>query len=461
MLRSDALQRQRLSPRVTKRGPILTALLLATSAAILVTNVTVPTAAAGVAFLALGTGSVIFATRAHASARSLGLILSTITIMSLPIVRFEPAPADVLALLACGTLILASAIKTTTKSIALLFRLQALLFFVSLPSLFSSSTPTYSIFYLGVTSLMYFYSYIGVYCASRWERFRLLISAYVYGAIISTSIAVFSYTTQTSIMDIDNKYGRLQGYFKDPNVLGPYLIPAVLILLFCPQAIYSKSSKASVAFRSFAVVILTSGIYLSFSRAAWLNLLVALGSYGLIMARGNPRVVIALIVSLVGGAFFLALGGSNWIIDADPTGLLRLRVGLQDYDQDRFATQSEAIHQSFTRLFVGHGTGTSETLLQYATHSSYIRMLFETGLLGFILFGALLGGATLRSYLIACRSSTVHRRAAAVISSSLIGIALNSVFIDSVHWRHMWFLVGIGWAIPLWGEKSAGQEPTK
>ena len=67
---------------------------------------------------------------------------------------------------------------------------------------------------------------------------------------------------------------RAQGLFKDPNVFGPFLIPAALIALeeaLRPRVLGVRRPAAVARTR-----VLVLGILFAFSRAGWLNLAVAL-----------------------------------------------------------------------------------------------------------------------------------------------------------------------------------------
>ena len=67
----------------------------------------------------------------------------------------------------------------------------------------------------------------------------------------------------------------------------------------------------------------------------------------------------------------------------------------------------------------------------------------------------MLGLAALLSLLIgtlivACRNVVMGRDTAGLSSTALlaawVGLLANSVFVDTLHWRHLWILAGLIWA---------------
>ena len=70
---------------------------------------------------------------------------------------------------------------------------------------------------------------------------------------------------------------RASGFFKDPNVYGPFLIPIALILL--EQRIAPRFPRVLRlrALSSWLILLaLTLGVLFSYSRAAWANFVIAL-----------------------------------------------------------------------------------------------------------------------------------------------------------------------------------------
>ncbi|MFI5038030.1 MAG: O-antigen ligase family protein, partial [Solirubrobacterales bacterium] len=243
---------------------------------------------------------------------------------------------------------------------------------------------------------------------------------------------------------VDNSQ-RASGFFKDPNVFGPFLIPIALILLeqrIAPRSPRLLRMRGSTSW--LCLLALTLGILLSYSRAAWLNFVLAL----LIMLaasamrrRGARRALRALsALLLIGGATAVILSATGSI------GFLEHRAQLhQSYDNGRFAAQSLGWELGWTHP-VGIGPGQFESYSPVAAQSTFVRVFSEQGPVALLLWVALL----LVTLVLALRNVVVGRDTYGIGSAALLGawcgLILNSVVVDTLHWRHMWVVAALIWA---------------
>jgi O-antigen ligase len=111
---------------------------------------------------------------------------------------------------------------------------------------------------------------------------------------------------------------------------------------------------------------------------------------------------------------------------------------------------------------IGIGPGQFEFYSPVETHSTYVRVLSEQGLIGLTLIVVLLGATLLMAL------SNAHRRAGTygIGSASLLGvwcgILLNSFVIDTLHWRHLWVvapMIWMGWATEQMSRRSRPNSP--
>jgi len=227
------------------------------------------------------------------------------------------------------------------------------------------------------------------------------------------------------------KYDRLTGFFKDPNVLGPFLVPvsAYFLMQFLKARRNELLNFAFFLFFSF-------GILLTFSRAAWLNYAVTtillIGTA--LLNRSTRSKALSLLVIIVPGLFvFWYFADKIDLLGTNLRDFILTRLTLQHYDSDRFEAQRKFVDiLSSANAFFGIGPGNYELYSRISTHSLYARYIGERGLFGvslFVVFWALV----LRE--------VFNSRDKNFILLVLLGQLVNSVFIDSLHWRHLWLLI--------------------
>ena len=78
----------------------------------------------------------------------------------------------------------------------------------------------------------------------------------------------------------------------------------------------------------------------------------------------------------------------------------------------------------------GIGPGNYEFYTHYAAHSTFTRLFGERGLIGFFIFTIVFLLGMKRAY-----------EKDKFLSFLLLGILLNSIFVDTFHWRHLWLLL--------------------
>jgi len=131
--------------------------------------------------------------------------------------------------------------------------------------------------------------------------------------------------------------------------------------------------------------------------------------------------------------------------------MLEMRLGhsgLHNYDAVRFETHRQALDKAIQKP-LGIGPGQSEVTFQISTHNMYLRILAETGFLGFATFYGFVLISVLRALKHALtQSDEFHRDVFTVVAVSLIGTLVNGLVIDTIHWRHFWFLLALAWWVP-------------
>lgn len=275
---------------------------------------------------------------------------------------------------------------------------------------------------------------------------RILMSGYACAALLSTLIGLLTYFGFLPANELFATAGRIKGLFKDPNVFGPFLVPAALYTLLKITAARKWTWKLLwlLFFLS-----LSLGIFLSFSRAAWLNTAVSLLLLAILwIAQRQERLKHYLQLGALILLFLLAIQALFHYTDTEQ--MFAQRLGFQVYDTQRFANQIAAMEDALLHPW-GRGPGQSEWLYDISTHSLYVRLLAENGLPGFLVFILFLL-LTMARCLYLIRMRTPHTELWMLCLAALCGILVNSLVVDTLHWRHFWFLLALPWGYPYFAD---------
>lgn len=141
----------------------------------------------------------------------------------------------------------------------------------------------------------------------------------------------------------------------------------------------------------------------------------------------------------------------RFIIPHEYKQFLLSRINFQTYDKDRFATHRKGIALASINIF-GFGPGQFEyNVLRYSgaefsAHNLYIRLAMENGLIGLLLFIGSLAFIIYELGIHHLQGRTYIVMTPASLVAILMGIMVNGIVIDTIHWRHFWFFIGIGMA---------------
>jgi O-antigen ligase len=387
-----------------------------------------------VVFLALTIGH-------YETAIAIGLLL-------MGIVRFEPAPPD----MAFAVIMSVAAMtgRFRLNRVPLLVRwIVGLLLVVNLLSMMDVVSTSTAVRFLFITVYLVIFSLWLTGYVDSASRARLVVVTWlvigVAEAIISAAALNLPVPGRSFILGSVDNAQRASGFFKDPNVFGPFLIPIALILLeqqIAPRSPRLLRMRGSTTW--LCLLALTLGILLSYSRAAWLNFALALVIMLAALAmrkKGARRALRALsALLLIGGATAVILSATGSI------GFLEHRAQLhQSYDNGRFAAQHLGWELGWTHP-VGIGPGQFESYSPVAAQSTFVRVFSEQGPMALLLWVALL----LVTLVLAVRNVAVGRDTYGIGSAALLGawcgMILNSTVVDTLHWRHMWVVAALIWA---------------
>lgn len=367
------------------------------------------------------------------------LVAFAILVAVSSIVMIEPAPYDVLLIMLIGFAFVSRKIRYVSNQFWPVF---CLLVFMetNVISLFFVQEMGQAGYYLLITvyCVLAFIGIIGIASFYGIALLPYVFYAYVFAGLLVAIPGIVAYAFQGTVLDLFLWEGRVKGLFKDPNVFGPFLVPPAL------YALWKIGRQGQKVGRMIAWVLifitLTMGILLSFSRAAWGQFILATGLYFLMLNDGSTKrmkTCFILIVVFVPVLIYVLM----------QTGIGDLffeRFGIQHYDQTRFQKQEDSL--AFMLAYpLGFGPGQSELFLNHATHNLFIRILSENGLLGFFAFIFFYLLTLGRSFYMSKISPVANRGYFIIITASLVGILFNSLFIDTMHWRHFWLLLALPW----------------
>jgi O-antigen ligase len=273
------------------------------------------------------------------------------------------------------------------------------------------------------------------------RRARLVVRGYLVAAVSSALLGVLALFAPVPGADVLAEGGRARGLFQDPNVFGPFLIPALLIVT--DEILQPRLLSARQPTKVVIAAILALGVLFSYSRGAWLNLGVALVVMAVVLSlrRGGARralglVSIAAVAAVVVAATVVLTGSGEFLAE---------RAQPQVYDQQRFSGQRAGLEPALRYPF-GAGPGQFESIAQISAHSTYARVLGEQGFPGLLVLLALLV-FTLAAGL---RNAILGRGTYGIGSVALLGawcgLLVNSFVVDTLHWRHLWIVAALIWA---------------
>jgi O-antigen ligase len=411
-----------------------TAILLAFASALsLALYRTPPSSLIVVGFAVVLLGALALALFAFDTAVATGVLL-------LAAVRFEPAPTDVVFAVAIAVA-WATARFRLGRVVPGAPLLVGAFLALNLLSGVEAVNGGRAVSFLAIT---FYLAALGLWLAcyvSSSQAAGRVARWYVAAAVVSAVVSTLALIVPFPGHHLFTRIGRAEGLFKDPNVFGPFLVPAALIVL--EEILSPRLLRGRRATKVLGFLVLTLGVLFSYSRAAWLNLVLGLLVVLVVLAfrrGGGRRAVRALSIIVVA---VVAVGAA--VTFTGSLTFLEQRAKVQTYDTSRFSAQSESIALAQRHPF-GIGPGQFEKRVGIATHSMYARALAEQGVPGLLALLALL----LATLGWAGRNAVLGRDTYGIGSATLLGawtgILLNGAFVDTLHWRHLWVVAGLIWA---------------
>jgi hypothetical protein len=337
----------------------------------------------------------------------------------------------------------------------LLFNIMGFLALIPYWDNADSALYQYQSAYLVLTGLFY-----ALYMGNRTSaRVETCLAAYTAGSIVAAICGILGYFDIAGLGgEVFAHAGRASGAFKDPNVLGSYL---VLPIVWLTQNLMLGRAR-SVLLTSAALLVVFLGMFLAFSRGSYGATVIAMGLMIASVYRASRdlkmkrRIVIASAAAL---AMIVALTALLLTIP-ETRELFELRTAAaQDYDAGetgRFGNQLRSIPMLLDR-FMGFGPLRFRLVFNLEPHNSYIGAFANNGWLGGFMF-LLLVGVTAWIGLRMMFTPSPAQRQAQVVVPTLLALFLQGFQIDIDHWRFVFFLLGAVWGLEALRERSLAQE---
>jgi hypothetical protein len=280
------------------------------------------------------------------------------------------------------------------------------------------------------------------------DRLDLLGRGYIAGAVVTALAAILGYFHAIpGAYDLLTLYGRAKGFFKDPNVLGAFLIlPALIALQSVLLDRFGKAVRGALIFGILAIAVL-----LSFSRAAWgqlalTSMFVAAMSFLASRTRTErTRIVVIACLAMAAAAVLLSI-----LLSLDSVSdLFKQRASFdQSYDEGRFGRFGRYLLGFEMALDLPMGIGPLQFNRYFPedTHNSYLNAFMSGGWLSGICYPAVtfLTVAVGLRYLFA---RTPWQRAYIAFFAAFLGAFVESFIIDTDHWRHFFLILGAMWGM--------------
>ena len=247
--------------------------------------------------------------------------------------------------------------------------------------------------------------------------------------------------------DLLTLYDRARGTFKDPNVLGAFLIlPALFALQSVVSDSFGKSFRSTIALGIMALAIL-----LAFSRAAWGGLVItAAFMLALMVLTSQSHRQRSRIIGMTVVAIILAVMLIGVLLSFDSIGdMFKQRASFdQSYDEGRFGRFGRHILGAEMALDLPFGIGPLQFNRYFPedTHNSYLNAFMSGGWITGVCYPALVFITVIMGFRHAF-ARVPWQRAYLAIFAAFLGTVGESFVIDTDHWRHFWMMLGAMWGM--------------
>jgi O-antigen ligase len=241
--------------------------------------------------------------------------------------------------------------------------------------------------------------------------------------------------------------GRATGLFKDPNVFSTFIIfPAILML----QSLLTGSSKRPILLSIVFMTVIAS-LFLSFSRGAWINFLLAASLMAILTFALNPQgylrsriLIIGIAAVIIGFIGILALM-SNENVRAMFVERFSLVQSYDTGETGRFGNQMRSIPLLFSSP-LGLGPLQFRNHFGLEPHNTFLNAFASYGWLGGVAY-LLLFLSTIGIGIKSVFTRSALQPYVIAVFCPMITVMIQGVQIDTDHWRHFYWMLGLLWGL--------------
>ncbi|WP_442754084.1 O-antigen ligase family protein [Methylocystis sp. JAN1] len=307
-----------------------------------------------------------------------------------------------------------------------------------------SSLYQYQSAYLVLTALFY-----ALFMGNRTtHRVELCLNAYVAGSLVAAIAGILGYLNVAGLGEgVFLHAGRASGTFKDPNVLGSFL---VLPIVYLAHSLMLGRAK-SILLTGAALLVIFLGMFLSFSRGSYGATFVAfsLMVVSVYATSENRKMKRRIVLAAAGAVAMIAVVIAVLLSMPETREFFNQRTAAtQDYDEGstgRFGNQLRSIPMLLDR-FMGFGPLRFRLVFDLEPHNSYVGAFANNGWIGGFLFFLLVGVTVFVGLRLMFTPSPAQRLSQAVVPAT-IGLFLQGFQIDIDHWRFVFFMLGAVWGL--------------
>ena len=362
-------------------------------------------------------------------------------------VSIEPAPADLLFLVVLAVFLSSgltiSAVFVPLMLFLLLYNLGGFFSFLQVTDDHKAMMFVITSFYMAFSAI--FFAFYVAHDPLR--RMAIIKNALIIAAVIASTLGILGYFDVAGLADSFSLYWRAVSTFKDPNVFATYLLfPGAMLV----QG-FLLGTQRHKFISMIGLFIILAALFLAFSRGAWISFLVSSVMIVVLTFMLTPamhtrsRIIQITLSGVIGLAVLLAL-----LLSVE--GIRELFFDrftlVKEYDtgeKGRFGNQLNSIPLLLEQP-LGFGPLYFHKIFGQDPHNVYINAFASYGWLGGISYFLLMVSTIMIGF------KTVLMRTrwqnwAIVVFCPLVATIFQGVQIDTDHWRHFYWMLGMMWGL--------------